>query len=73
MPKQLKNRHAKPAETARHAKTAENICRSIERYARTAENACRSIESYLRAHMIAEGICYGLTVSRASGPPGGSN
>ena len=31
MPKQLKNRHAKPAETARHAKTAENICRSTER------------------------------------------
>ena len=34
MPKQLKNRHAKSTETARHAKTAEDAARrSIERLA----------------------------------------
>ena len=33
----------------------------IHGYVRTAENACRSIERYSRAHVIAEGICYGLS------------
>ena len=42
MPKELNNRRAKSAETARHAKTAEDARRSIERHAfDSAGCACR--------------------------------
>ena len=35
----------------RHAKPAENACRSIERHTKPAENACRSIERYTKQLM----------------------